>query len=221
MNLPSADQNGFSSNRGKGVMQLYIKATSGFGEERLLLPSEQNVYASDWSADRRLIFYSRTNSGNSRDIYASPTMGDGKSFAVQATPDDEFGAKLSPDGHWLAFVSSASGTNEVYVRSFPGEQRKWPISSQGGIEPRWRGDGKELFFRAKDGDVMAVETNLVSGKDPGAPVSLFRPGFFVSETGPQYDVSADGQRFLIRVPASAQATTAITVVVNWPATLKQ
>jgi Tol biopolymer transport system component len=176
----------FSSNRGKGINQLYLKAATGFGAERLLLPSDRAAYPSDWSADGRLILYQVAVNGTSRDIYALPATGDGKPVPIQTTSFDEFDGRLSADGRWLAFVSNASGPFQVYVRSFPGEERQWQISREGGLEPRWHGDGKELFFRAPDGTLMVAQTNIAAGTDPGVPARLFQPNISSSPAEPQY-----------------------------------
>lgn len=196
-----------------------LKAVTGFGDERLLLASDQSAFASDWSADGHL-FYHRFN-GNTRDIYALPTTGEPKPIPVQTTRFDEFDAKLSLNGRWLAFVSNESGPNQIYVRSFPGEEQKWQISQEGGLQPHWRADGKELFFRDLDGNLMAVRTDLGGGSAPGIPVTLFNANLFANLPDPQYAVTSDGQRFLIRIPAAAQTTTPITIVVNWQGMLRR
>src|SRR5262249_42966736 len=158
-----------------GVMELYVKSTTGFGEDRLLLASDRNTFPTDWSSDGRFILF-RQFAGNvsRRQLFALVLQKDAKPVPVQTTNFDDSDAGCSPDGQWLALVSNASGRNQIYIRSFPGEERKWQISSQGGLEPRWRGDGKELFYRALDGTLMAVPTNLNSGSDPGVPVALFQ-----------------------------------------------
>ncbi len=121
---------------------------------------------------------------------------------------------FSPDGRWLAYISDETGQFEVYVQPFQGEGEKQRISMGGGGQPRWRGDGRELFYLALDGTMMAVEMNMGDTLEPAAPEILFQTGINTSPTTDQYAVTADGQRFLILTPAEDQ-TAAITVVLNW------
>ncbi len=127
----------------------------------------------------------------------------------------------------MAYTSDESGQPEVYVRPFPASEGKWRVSTAGGSEPRWRGDGKELFFVAADGKMTAVAVKAVTEAKPsleaGAPVPLFEahivptPGNLVH----QYDVTADGKRFLVATSTAAASSPPLTVVVNWTAGLKK
>jgi eukaryotic-like serine/threonine-protein kinase len=129
--------------------------------------------------------------------------------------------RFSPDGRWVAYVSNETGSNEVYVTHFPGPAGKWPISSGGGDYPRWRADGRELFYLARNGTLMAAAVNG-QGADfdvNGArPVLEIHPG---SSAGYPYDVSADGQRFLVNTIVEAAPLPPITLVVNWAAGLQK
>ena len=153
-----------------------------------------------------------------------PLEGDRKPFPFEQTEHSEFGAAFSPDGRWLAYASDESGKMEVYVRTFTGKPGpaasggKWLISTSGGTRPRWRRDGKELFYVANDGKLMAVEIKSGANFEAGAPKLLFDThahwGF--------YDVTADGQRFIVTMPVEqAQVRSPITVVLNWQAGLKK
>jgi hypothetical protein len=129
-------------------------------------------------------------------------------------------AKFSPAGHWVAYQSDESGRNEIYVRPFPAANGggKWTVSQGGGTQPRWRGDSKELFYLAPDGNVMAVPVSTgVDGFQPGTPGALFK--------GPPnadgWDVSADGKRFLFPVPAGESAQAPFTIGQNWISLLKK
>ena len=128
----------------------------------------------------------------------------------------------------MAYVSDESGDRQVYVRQFPSAEGVWRISTRGGDQPRWRGDGKELFYVAADGKMMAVPIKTGSGPkaplEPGAPVPLFDS--HISAIGAasllfQYDVTSNGKRFLISTVNGKQASSPFTVLVNWSAGLKK
>jgi hypothetical protein len=132
------------------------------------------------------------------------------------------GGTLSPDGRWLAYASDVSGQYEIYVQSFPGGGGKRQVSTGGGNCPRWRGDGRELFYYAGDGKLMAALVRSGESFEVGAPVSLFefRAGSFVLNNSP-YAVTADGQRFLINAVVETESNAPLTVVVNWAAGVKK
>jgi hypothetical protein len=130
--------------------------------------------------------------------------------------------RLSPDRRWIAYTSTESGRFEVDVQSFPSGGIKARVSIDGGVQPKWRGDARELYYLAMDSTLMAVSLNLDEGVQPGRAQPLFRTGI-ATITGTfwhQYDVAPDGTRFLVNGPVSP-GTTAITVVTNWPALLEQ
>ena len=141
---------------------MYQKAASGAGSEEVLLESEENKVPTSWSADGRFIAYTSTNiKGNTKnDIWILPLFGDGKPFPFLQSQFNEVDAQFSPDGHWIAYVSDESGSNQVYIAAFPGPGGKWQVSRTGGTEPRWRGDGREIFFLSPDSKLMAVEVTL-------------------------------------------------------------
>ena len=133
--------------------------------------------------------------------------------------------QFSPDGHWIAYVSDESGSDEIYVREFSsGSDQgswdaagKWLISKGGGTDPRWRGDGKELFYVASDGKLMSVDISAKPVFEAGAPKPLFQlPLGFIGG-----DVTADGRRFLIGVPVAQSASVPFTVVMNWQIDLEE
>jgi hypothetical protein len=121
----------------------------------------------------------------------------------------------------MAYSSAESGTVETFVQTFPVSGGKWQISSAGGAYPRWRRDGKELYYIAPDNTVMAVEVATGSQFSAGTPKPLFRAPVKLMDIGFQYDVSADGNRFLINTLEEDQQATSITVVQNWTAELKK
>jgi dipeptidyl aminopeptidase/acylaminoacyl peptidase len=146
-----------------------------------------------------------------------PLQGERKPRAWLRTRFDEGDARVSPGGRWVAYVSTESGRREVYVRPFDGGGEAIQISTAGGITPRWRRDGRELYYLAPEGNMMAVSVQDGAGLRVGTPAHLFHVELARDDFG-QYDVSADGQRFLVNTGAGSQAP-AVTVDVNWTAAL--
>src|SRR5262245_13778191 len=179
----------WASNRGGGVLNLYQKAASLAGEETLLLKSDYNNYPTDWSRDGRFIIYNQTDPKTKLDVWALPALkGDEtKPFPVVRTEAVEIGGTLSPDGQWLAYTSDVSGQFEIYVQSFPVGGGKRQVSTGGGSGPLWRRDGRELFYYAADGKLMAAPVRSGESFEVGAPVPLFefRAGPLVVTTSPQ------------------------------------
>ena len=126
-------------------------------------------------------------------------------------------ARFSPDGRWLAYDSEESGRNEIYVAAFPGPGARWQISTDGGFQPRWRRDGKELFYLSSDLKVMSVEMESSGGAlEPGIPKVLFEPHPLPT----RFDAAPDGQRFLM-VSSGVEQSPPITLVQNWTADIKK
>jgi dipeptidyl aminopeptidase/acylaminoacyl peptidase len=186
-----------------------------------------------WSGDGKLIVYNVDDPKTGRDVWALPLTGDRKPFPILQTPFFEANPQISPDGKWIAYQSNETGRGEIYVQTLPTGGGKWQISSSGGGYPRWRRDGKELFYmdRPSFGKIVAVGISTAgSNFQSSAPHPLFDSGFsgagfgHISVTN-YYAVSSDGQRFLIPRPESnltADVTnTPITVVLNWTAALKK
>jgi len=123
---------------------------------------------------------------------------------------------LSPDGRWLAFTSDASGRDEVYVTSFPDAQRRRQVSTAGGGTPRWRGDGRELFYLAGD-TLMALSITSEATLSAGAPVALFR----TDRLSAGFDVTPDGKRFVVVRSEEDRTAQTVTVVQNWFAEFRQ
>lgn len=140
------------------------------------------------------------------------------------TEFNEHHGHLSPDGRWMAYASDESGSWEVFVRAFPVPDNRWQISTAGGAEPRWRRDGKELFYVSADGTLMAVAVQLEADFKASAPRALFRTHFgsFGAEYWrPVYVPAADGQRFLINTVISETSSSPVSVILNWPALLQR
>ena len=229
---PKGEHIVFASNQGFGINNLFQKSASGSGQDEPLLRNDVPDVPSQWSRDGRFIVYQEDDPKSKHDLWVLPiegTTGDRKPIPFLRTEFDELFGQLSPDNHWMAFTSDRSGRREVYVRPFPPGEGEWTISIAGGQQPRWRGDGKELFFVAADGKMMAVAVKPVVGArasfEAGSPVELFDAHIVNSGNGNlfEYDVTSDGKRFLIDTTsgAGAAATPPLTVVVNWNAGAKK
>ena len=203
----------FSSTRlAGGGSALFQKESSGAGEQDVLLRTGASQFATDWSADGRFILYQALQPGTNYDLWALPLEGDRKPIVLVQSAFSEEDARLSPDGRWLAYTSDESGRPEVYVRPFLRPGGRELISTSGGWQPRWRrGDGKELFYLSPERRVMAVSVQ----SDPSAfRGSVPRVLFDEPVSDGSYDVSRDGQRFLINT-VLPEASSPLQIVVNW------
>src|ERR1700674_3868764 len=153
---PDGRQIAFSSNR-SGVLQIYRKDAGGGRQEEQLTSGPNDKLVTDWSRDGKYLLYSQNDPKTSLDLWALPLDGDRRPAPVLQGPFFESGGQFSPDGKWIAYHSTESGRFEVYIRAFPSSAGKWQISNRGGgAIPRWRGDGKELFYMSSDFKMMAV-----------------------------------------------------------------
>ncbi|MGB6198006.1 MAG: hypothetical protein WBF35_00515, partial [Candidatus Acidiferrales bacterium] len=150
-----------------------------------------------------------------------PLFGDRKPFPFVEGPYDAREAFFSPNGRYVAYASNESGSYEIYVQTFPDRTGKWQVSTAGGTHPRWRRDGKELFF-VSGRQMMTVDVNTGTPQfQAGIPKPLFEADFLSGSYSPSvYAVTADGQRFLAVTTVEQQSISPITVVTNWPAALK-
>jgi Tol biopolymer transport system component len=224
---PDGSRVGFDSNR-NGRYDLCLKASNGAGSEELLLESTQDKIPIDWSHDGRFLMYLVNDPQASWDIWALPMEGDRKSFVFLKTNFNEGFPQFSRDGRWVAYHSNESERFEIYVRPFSGSSSsgessgsggggQWQVSTTGGTYPRWRFDGKELYYIAPDGKLMSAPV-ATSGAafQPGTPVALFQTrivGSGAEPAGPQYDVFRDG-RFLINTVLD-EVNSPITLLQNW------
>ena len=206
-----------------GPPNLLQKVSNSAGNEDMLLKSFIPKLPYDWSRDGRFIIYGVIDPRTSWDLWVLPLDGDRTPVPFLQSEFDERQAQFSPNGKWVAYTSTESGTVEVYVRPFPAAAGKWQVSTGGGEQPRWRRDGKELFYLSADHKLMALEVNT-EGPTFGhhAPSALFvtRVGG-IDTPGDYYAVTADGQRFLLNNLVEEAAHTPITVVLNWNANLKR
>ncbi|MEP7133006.1 MAG: protein kinase [Acidobacteriota bacterium] len=218
---PDAKTIVFSSNR-TGAFDLYSKtASGGTTETPLVVTSGEPKFATDWSRDGRYILYEVRAKKAGWDLWVLPTFGDRKPIPLLQTPFAETNAVFSPDGRWVAFQSNESGRPEIYVQAFPTAAGKWQISTQGGVEPFWSGDGRQITYGDPTSHLVAVD---VAGRadtfEAGIPHPLFQArvqtGFPVRS---HYVPTPDGERFLLLAPLGRDALTPTTVVVNWFAEL--
>ncbi len=198
---------------------LWMKPLDG-GKEELFSESEDVPTPEDWSRDGRFISCSVIPARGKRsyELWVLDTV-EHKNIHFAATNDNSVvSSRFSPDGHWIAYSASDSGRLDVYVRPFPPGAGAWQVSTAGGGLPTWRRDGKELYYISLDYKMMAVPIVTVPKFHAGAPTVLFPVR--ASAAGVNYDVSADGQRFLVRLPASDVVTPPLDLFVNWTALLK-
>ena len=202
----------FGSSR-KGAYDLYQKPADGSGNEEILLQSAESKRPNSWSPDGRFILFdSDLNNG---DLMVLPLTGDRKPFRFLSTPFNERQGVFSPDGKWVAYQSDESGRNEIYVRPFAGPGGKWQVSTGGGSSPRWRADGKELYFIAPDLKLMAAAAMAQAATfTPGTPEALFQTHLAPAAFTQQYDVARDG-RFLINTELQEASTEPIHLLLNW------
>ena len=223
-----------------GTFNLFLKRSDGAGDASVLVDSEASKLPTawkqptSWSPDGQQVVFDMIDPKTSYDIWAVPVSGDRKPRPLVRTEFQEAQGQISPDGRWLAFTSNRSKRMEVFVIPLSGSAGTWQISTDGGAYPRWRHDGKELFYISTDRKLMAVPIAAVGPAiEPGTPKALFGVRFGatftvgtawspVANTPYPYVVTRDGQRFLVTVDTSQQATeTPLTVVVNWPAGLRK
>lgn len=205
---------------GYGRMDLYLKSTGGATPPELLLQSPADKWPLAWSTDGRFILFQSQDAKTGWDLWLLPLAGDRVPMPLVQTRFNEQEAEFSPDGRWLAYSSDESGRLEVYVQPFGSPGGRLQISPGGGGEPMWRRDGRELFYLAADRRLMAVEVRGTTTFEAGMPRPLFQVRVSDVPFRNQYQVSADGQRFLVATVANLDAASRIAVVLNWPALLK-
>jgi eukaryotic-like serine/threonine-protein kinase len=203
-----------------GSQGIYRRATNGAGPEELLLRSHTLAVPKSWSPDGRYLIYAQINPGTGADLFALPIgQSDSHPLILAQTQATEDQGQFSPDGHWVAYTSNESGQSEIYVIPFPPapNQGRWVVSRGGGVMPRWRRDGKELFFISPDWKMMAVDVSTNPTFQSGTPQALFDTEMVDTgiRTGPMsWDIAPDGKRFLIISENSAGASS-LNVILNW------
>jgi len=209
-----------------GVTKIYEKSSTGAGTDTLLPSGDVSSIPVHWSSDGKYIVFSRLRQAaptSGYDTWLLPLFGDRKPTPLLEGGFDKFQARVSPNSNLIAYSTNESGTYQIVVQTFPDASGgKWQISASGGIEPKWRRDGRELYYLGLDGKMMAVSI----GGPPfiaGRPVELFQTPLTVNRAQPtrdrRYDVAPDG-RFLMVIPSATGPAAPYSVVVNWQAGLE-
>ena len=214
----------------KGPYDIFEKRTDSTGSEQVLLQSDTSKFPTDWSADGRFVAYSASVGTSKMEMWILPRSGERKPFVFLQGDFNVGEGRFSPDGRWLAYTSDESGRAEVYVTPFPSGASKWQVSTGGGSNPRWRHDGKEVFYLAANSELTAAE---VGTSGSVFQVGAVRPLFHILlRTGPSrlelsptsgqigYDAAPDGKWFVVNSPL-AGSPPPITLVTNWAAELKK
>jgi Tol biopolymer transport system component len=199
-----------------------VRPASGGQEEILVAAQTGAVRPSDWSRDGKYLLYTADSPKTGFDLHVLPVQPPGKPQAFLQTEFSEIEGQFSPDVRWVAYVSDESGRQEVYVQPFPTPSGKSQISTGGGTQPRWRADGKELYYLAPDRTLMAVEVKTSPKFEASVPKLLFPSRVTAFQITPggnyRYSPAADGKRFLINTTQEeARDDTPLTVVLNWRA----
>jgi Tol biopolymer transport system component len=217
---PDGQRLAYSAQVSGGLSQIFVRPVVGTSDERVLVANADSdrvaSFAMDWASDGIHLVFSAQRANTNWDIDVV-NVATGATTTFLSTTFVEVEPQLSADRRWLAYTSDESGNLEVYVRSFPSGDGKWQVSTAGGLQPRWRGDGQELFYVAPDGTLMSVPIAAGSTFTARLPTALFKMSVpdLAPQFGRDYAVSRDGQRFLVNWAAEQRAHA--TVVVNWNA----
>ena len=215
---PDGTRLAFYSNR-RGVREIYAKRVDGSGDDELVLASTgAPLHVEDWSPDGSFLLYNSSGKKSASDLFVLP-MSEGKNTPLAFLAGDavEQGGVVSPNGRWVAYWSDETGRLEVYVKGVSREgaagQGKWQISRDGGVAPRWRGDGRELLY-VRGSSIMAVDVSADAASfEAGAPHALFDVPMAQSPPDRPFDVTRDGLRLVVNTPVKPQEP--IRVLVNW------
>jgi len=206
----------------RGPLDLYEKPAGGAGEGQLVLGTSSDKFPSDWSTDGRFFVYHTFGGKAAWDLWVAPAGG-GKPVAFLSSRFTEVQGVLSPDSRWMAYASDESGRFETYVTEFPEKKGRWQISTNGGMQPSWRADGRELYYVGPDQTFSSVAVGVSANFEAAPPVALFKANFppSVPAYWRYYVPSADGQRFLVAALLAEAGASPINVVLNWTAGLKK
>ena len=200
----------------------FRKNSSGGANEEKIYETDAAVDdGTDWSGDGKNLLFEQGGPKTLQDVWVLPLDGSGSAHALLNSEFSEYHPRFSPDGRWFAYVSNESGRAEVYVQTFPLSGGKWQVSTGGGAQPRWRHDGKELYFIAPDRKLMAVDVKLGQTVEMGTPKPLFQTQVSSFGSPNRYDVSADGQKFLVNSTVQDTSHAPLVVILNWAAGIKK
>jgi len=211
----------FSSNR-TGPFNLFENSVRGIQEEQILRTSSENELPVDWSPDGRILLYVKEEAASNDDLWALPLDGNRNPVPVLQQSFAEDQAQFSPDGRWIAYRSNQSGMREIYIGPFPGPGGPRQVSTRGGIQPRWSRDGRELFYIEPDNRLMSVPISDTQTMEFGPATLLFTARFGnLNNAQMAYDVTSDGQRFIVDIDENESEVRPITIVQNWMTLLKR
>jgi Tol biopolymer transport system component len=202
-----------------GPIDMYLKPASGEGNDQEFMLSSIQKGPRDWSKDGRFVLYTQDSPEMKEDLYAREVSDNATPIAIAATAAREFDGRFSWDGRWVSYVSSETGMNEIFVQPFPPTGGKWQVSTGGGNSPRWRADGRELFYLTPRGEMRVVSVADSRSFAAGPPQALFRLDG-LRPAGPgntTYEVTHDGRRFLVNLSKGAPSASSISVILNWAA----
>jgi len=212
----------FYTSASEGKTTFFKKNSNGTGKEEKLYEVTYGIDDGiDVSPDGKSLLFEEFGEKTQADIWLLPLDGSGNPRPLLGAQFAEFHARFSPDGRWIAYASNESGRPEIYVQSFPLAGGKWQVSTAGGAQPRWRRDGKELYFIAPDRKLMAVDIKTGAGFEMGTQAPLFQTQVSSVSSPNRYDASADGQRFLVNTTVEEPSRTPIVVILNWATGIKK
>ena len=218
---PDGSQIAFSSSK-TGPFNIYAKAVNGSGEEKALHPSSEDERARSWSPDGKYLIYDRRVLGRSgiSEVMVLPLDSSERPYSLLNAPYANQNGTVSPDGRWIAFASTQSGSNEIYVTTFPHATGVWQISTKGGTSPRWRRDNRALFYVRPDGRIMVTQVkpgpdSLMVGVTSEIPKTRVIIGIYEAT----FDVFPDGQRFILANIRKSSLHAPLTLLTNWTSLL--
>jgi serine/threonine-protein kinase len=210
-----------SSKINNNVVGVYRKPADGSGETQRILDAANPRFPASWSPAGHHLAFVEWHPETMRDIWIYSELGQPESEAILATPFDEYDPQFSPDGRWLVYVSDESGRYEIYVRSYAEDRGRWLVSARGGIEPHWSPSGQEIYYRLED-KMMVVPIRTEPTFSVGAPSVVFEKAFKSGIYGTlSYDVSPDGQRFLMIERNTEITPNQLNVVLHWSGELQR
>jgi Tol biopolymer transport system component len=216
---PDGRRVAFSSSR-SGSYALFIKPATGSRREALAIRTDDDLWAEDWSPDGRFIAIRRGRATTSTDVIVMPLENTRTPIVVAESTFSEHGARFSPDGRWMAYVSEETGRPEVYVQPFPPSGARWQISTDGGEDPAWGKDGRELLYIRPDGMLAATPVESTGSTVSTGPTRpLFTVGRSGGVAGNRFDVSRDGQTLIASVESTPPRPQPLMIVLNWQADL--
>jgi len=211
----------FSGNRGDGQNKIFAKEANGMGTETLVYQDKAtHVSPESVTSDGKWLTVNRYGAGVLGSVAVVPVDGKGEPVVLSGSAAQLVG-KFSPDGRFIAYVSNETRTNEIYVQTWPPGGGKWQVSSGGGVHPRWRADGKELFYRNPEFEFFAVPISASPQFSAGIPKAMFKRRVVTGPIGiSTWSVASDGQRFLLNAAMGTTSAPAFSVILNWPETLR-